>query len=117
MTAIGVCHLTIVSQDPNPFISTGNSWKSATDQKTTFFGEFTVALPVIGVATRPRDIESRFIIRPKVLWIGNRPIRYFLGLVCGAFGYHVPHRRHHRNPNLNKSVVFNLANPNLGYGD
>ena len=91
MLGIGIPYLTKVSGHPIPFISTGNFQNVETDQKTTFFGEFTVALPVIGVATRPRDIESRFIIRPKVLWIGNRPIRYFLGPVTGPVGsYGVP---------------------------
>ena len=56
----GVLYLTEVSEHPNPFVSTGNTWINATDKKTAFFREFSVALPVIGVATRPKDMKFLF---------------------------------------------------------
>ena len=42
-----------------------------------------IALPVIWVATRPRDIESRLFFDHKPAWSGNSRFRYFLGLVLG----------------------------------
>ena len=99
MIGIGIPYLTKVSenhkskliQDPIPFISTGKSQKVEQDQKTTFFGEFTVALPVIWVPTGPRDIECGLVFDHKSLSTGNRHIRYFLGVVKGPVGsYGVP---------------------------
>ena len=58
MIGIGIPYLTKVSGHPNPLISTGKSQKVEQDQKTTFFGEFPVALPVNRGPTDPRDIES-----------------------------------------------------------
>ena len=76
MIGIGIPYLTKVSGDPIPFISTGKSQKVKLDQKTTFFGEFTVALPVIWVPTGPRDIECGLVFDHKSLWTGNRVFRY-----------------------------------------
>ena len=98
-------------------VSTGKSQKVEQDQKTTFFGEFTVALPVIWVPTGPRDIECGLVFDHKSLSTGNRHIRYFLGLVKGPVGsYGVPRSNNHNN-NLHKSAVFPMANTTLGSGD
>ena len=86
MFGMGVSYLREVSEPPIPFISTGKSQKVRTDRKTTFSGEFSVALPVIWVATRPKDIESWLDYLPKSRWSGNRSLGYVLGLGSDGFG-------------------------------
>lgn len=85
-----VPYLTKVSRPPYPFISTGNHWKSATDEKTTFFRELSVALPVIGVATRPKDIKCMFdIVRaPEIVFWGTfiDGFAVGLGMMLAYFG-------------------------------
>jgi hypothetical protein len=58
-------YLTKVSQDPNPFISTGKHQKHGVDEKTTFFRKFSIYPRVIGVPTGPKDIN---------ILLGNREI-------------------------------------------
>jgi len=65
MIGIGILYLTKVSEHPIPFISTGKSQNVKLDQKTTFFGDFTIALPVIWVPTGPRDIECGLVFDHK----------------------------------------------------
>ena len=85
MIRIGIPYLTEMSRsNPIPFISTGKSQKVEQDQKTTFFGDFMVALPVIWVATRPRDIESGLVFDHKPAWSGNSPLGYVLGSALGG---------------------------------
>ena len=84
MLGIGIPYLTKVSGHPIPFISTGKSQKVEQDQKTTFFGEFTVALPVIWVPTGPRDIECGLVFVQKSDWSGNSSLRYVLGSALGG---------------------------------
>jgi len=69
----------MLDQDPIPFISTGKSQKIKLDQKTAFFGEFTVALPVNRGPTDPRDIESGLVLDHKSLCTGNRSFGILLG--------------------------------------
>ena len=73
MIGIDVLYLTKVSGDPNPFVSSGEFQINRADQKTTFFGDFSVALPVIGVATRPKDMKFLFVDPADRGWSGNRP--------------------------------------------
>ena len=61
----GVLYLTEVSEPPYPFVSTGNFTIYATDEKTTFFREFSVYPAVIGVATRPKDMKFLFGLQSK----------------------------------------------------
>mgnify|MGYP006405860623 FL=1 len=79
MIGIGIPYLTKVSGHPIPFISTGKFQKVEQDQKTTFFGEFTVALPVNRGPTDPRDIESGLVFNHKSLWTGNGSFGILLG--------------------------------------
>ena len=67
----------------NPFISTGKFQDQCADQKTTFFGEFTIYPQVIGVATRPRDIECWPDYQPKPASSGNPGLGWVLGLGWG----------------------------------
>ena len=55
----------------NPFISTGKVSDQCADQKTTFFGDFAIYPRVVGVATRPRDIECWPDYQPKPASSGN----------------------------------------------
>ena len=68
-----------LAQDPNPLISSGKSQKVKLDQKTAFFGEFTVALPVIWLPTGARDIECGLVFDHKLLWTGNHSFGILLG--------------------------------------
>ena len=86
MIRIGIPYLTKVSEHPIPFISTGKSQNVELDQKTTFFGDFTIALPVIWVPTGPRDIESGLVFDQKAGWSGNSRFRYVLGSALGPDG-------------------------------
>ena len=75
MTRNGVPRLTLVSGDPNPFISTGKLQDQCADQKTTFFGEFTIYPQVIGGPTDPRDIECGLDYQTKPASSGNYSFR------------------------------------------
>jgi len=74
----GLCRLRT-----NPLISSGKLPDQCADQKTTFFGEFTIYPQVIGVATRPRDIECWPDYQPKPASSGNPGLGWVLGLGWG----------------------------------
>ncbi len=78
MTPNGVLYLTKVSRPPNPFVSTGKIQIKPTDEKTTFFRELSLYPQVVGVATRPKDINILFKSSQKHPWTGNRLMRIVL---------------------------------------
>ena len=86
MNPNGILYLTEVSGPPYPFVSTGNFRITATDEKTTFFREFSLYPAVIGVATRPKDMKFLFGSSRKVRWTGNPAFGCGLWPVCVPIG-------------------------------
>ena len=86
MNPNGMLYLTRVSPPPYPFVSTGTLTISTTDEKTTFFRKLSLYPQVIGVATRPKDMNILIGSSRKVRWTGNRTMGAGLRPVCARIG-------------------------------
>ena len=71
----------------NPYISSGDVQDQCADQKTPFFGEFSISRRLMGPLRGPRDIECGSDYRPKPGSSGNPGFGNLLGRGWGGFGY------------------------------
>ena len=63
----------------NPYISSGEVQDQCADQKTPFFGEFSISRRLMGPLRGPRDIECGSDYRPKPGSSGNHGLGWVLG--------------------------------------